>query len=118
MLGFRRGLPKTGRGYDELDADLRFSHEAGANAGDAAQQFLSDVRIFDTNDLVHLHGRGQQNQGAVIVHNDGFGIFRQGLFACIAQPDNDRDALQHSLASPAVLRANFRDGSDDCHAPT
>ena len=86
LFWFCGDLPEAGRWHDELNSHLRLAHKALAYTGDAAQQFFPDVGVLDAYDLIHFDGSGHQDQRAVIVHDNRFGFFRQGLLARVAQP--------------------------------
>ena len=104
LFRFSGDLPKAGRRHDEFNSDLRLTHKSRAYAGDAAQQFLPDVGVFDANDLVHFYRSRQQDQRAVVVHDDGFRVLREGLLPRVAQPHDNGNSQKDTLAAPAILR--------------
>ena len=110
---FRFGdAPKSRRGHDEFDADLRFAHEAIASADDTAEQFFRVGGILNVDYLIHLHFSRQQYQRSVVIHDYGFRLFRHGSLAWGSEPNQNRDPDLDAFTSPAILRAHVGRGHD------
>jgi hypothetical protein len=87
---------------------LRFAHEGGTEQRDAAKDFFPHLQVFDANNLLHAHLRGEQDQRAVIVDDDGVRLFRDGMLVGVLKTHHDRDADAQAFAAPAILRQEVR----------
>jgi hypothetical protein len=97
-------FPKFGRGHDEFNGHLRLAHEAGAEARDAAEQFFLRATVLYANDLLKRYGSGEQDQRAVRVHNDGVGLFLDGVLLGVLEAHQYGNANVNAFAAPAILR--------------
>ena len=112
-FGFGGGqVPEAGHGHDEFDGDLGFAHEGGTDQGHAAEQFFAENQIFEANDLLDFDWRGEQQERAVLVDDDGVGLLGDGVFAGVLKADADRHPGAVPLAAPAILRKQIGRGHD------
>jgi hypothetical protein len=54
-------FPEFGGWHYEFDGDLGFAHEAGAQAGYAAEQFFLGVDVLDADDLLDVYLGGEKD---------------------------------------------------------
>jgi hypothetical protein len=62
--------------------------------------------------LLDFDRSGEQQQRAMLVHDDGVGLLRNGMFAGILEADADRHPGAVTLAAPAILREQIGRGHD------
>ena len=73
-------FPEFGGWHYEFDGDLRFAHEARAQAGYAAEQLFLGVDVLDADDLLDVYLGGEKDERAVRIDYDGVGLFLDGVF--------------------------------------
>jgi hypothetical protein len=104
--GFGGGAiaPEFWGGHDEFDGYLGFTHEAGAQAGYAAEQLFFGVDVLDVDDLLEAHFGGKQDQRAVRIDDDGVGLFGDGVLFGVLEAHQNGNAHVHTFAAAAILR--------------
>ena len=74
-FGRRPIFPEFGGWHYEFDGDLGFAHEAGAQAGYAAEKLFFGVDVLNADDLLDVDPGGEKDQRAVRIDDDGVGLF-------------------------------------------
>jgi len=62
--------------------------------------------------LLDFYRRGEQQERAVLVDDDGVGLLGDGVFAGVLEADADRHPSAVTLAAPAILREQIVGGHD------
>jgi len=96
--------PEFGGWHYEFDGYLCFAHEAGAQAGYAAEQLFLGVDVLDADDLLDVHLGGEQDERAVRIDDDGMGFFFDGIFLGVLEAYQNGNAHVYALAAAAILR--------------
>jgi hypothetical protein len=104
--GFGGGTiaPEFWGGHDEFDGYLGFTHEAGAQAGYAAEQLFLGVNVLDADDLLDVYLGGEQDQRAMRIDDYGMGLFFDGIFLGVLEAYQNGNAHVYALAATAILR--------------
>jgi hypothetical protein len=103
-LGCGAIFPEFGGWHYEFDGYLGFAHEAGAQTGYAAEQLFFGIDVLDADDLLDVYLRGEEDQRAVGIDDDGVGFFLDGVFLRVLEAYQNGNAHVHALAATAILR--------------
>jgi hypothetical protein len=104
--GFGGGaiFPEFGGWHYEFDGYLGFAHEAGTQAGDAAEQLFVGVDVLDADDLLDVYLGGEKDERAVRIDDDGVGFFFDGIFLGVLKAYQYGNAHMQAFAATAILR--------------
>ena len=83
---------------------MGFAHEAGTEAGYAAEQLFLGLDVLNADDLLHVYLGGKKDECAVGIDDDGVGLFFDGILLGVLEAHQNGNAHVYALAATAILR--------------